>query len=171
MRLVTAELRHRLKQLDYVGLLPQPLCQFLIEETIPAPNLTLVPDLSLADFPYLFRPLTKEALAHWILKGERGVWPAISALKVRCAIEVGLDKGYQVVRRRRPYEGESEGGRQSSIPSIPPLAGFESAHQHQRHHHHHRLRHHGHGHGHRRRSNSAHAGAAIGGGGSGSGNW
>ena len=102
MRLVTAELRHRLKQLDYVGLLPQPLSQFLMDETIPAPNLTLVPDLSLVDLPYLFRPPSKDTLAHWVLKGERGVWPAISALKVRCAIEVGLDKGYQIVRRRRP---------------------------------------------------------------------
>lgn len=104
-RLVTAELRHRLKQLDYVGLLPQSFCQFLIDETIPAPNLTLVPDLSLADdLPYLFHPPSKDALAHWILKGERGVWPAVSALKVRCAIEVGLDKGYQIVRRRRPSD-------------------------------------------------------------------
>lgn len=163
MRLVTAELRHRLKQLDYIGLLPQQLCQFLIEDTIPAPNLTLVPDLSFFDFPFLFRPLTKDVLGHWILKGERGVWPAISALKVRCAIEVGLDKGYQIVRRRKPYED-----RNSSL--IPPIAG-ETRNHHHHHHHHHRPRHHGHGHGHgRRRSNSAHAGAAIGvGGGNGSG--
>lgn len=104
MRLVTAEVCHRLRQLDYVGLLPQTLGRLLIDETIPGPNLTLVPDLSLRDFSNLFQNPTKEGLEYWILKGERGVWPAVSALKVRCAIEVELDKGYQIVRRRRPSD-------------------------------------------------------------------
>ncbi|OJJ38606.1 hypothetical protein ASPWEDRAFT_36294 [Aspergillus wentii DTO 134E9] len=101
MRLATAEIRHRLRQFDYVGLLPQSLARLLIEETIPGSNLTLVPDLSLNDFSKLFQNPSKEGLANWILKGERGVWPAISALKVRGAIEIELDKGYQLVRRRR----------------------------------------------------------------------
>lgn len=100
MRLVTAEIRHRLRQLDYLGLLPQTLGRFLIEETIPGPNLTLVPDLSLEDFAQLLQSPSKEGLANGISKGERGVWPAISALKVRCAIESALDKGYRFVRRR-----------------------------------------------------------------------
>jgi TAG lipase/lysophosphatidylethanolamine acyltransferase len=43
-------------------------------------------------------------VADWTLKGERGVWPAISALKVREAIEIELDRGYQLVRRRRPSD-------------------------------------------------------------------
>ncbi|KAB8199512.1 acyl transferase/acyl hydrolase/lysophospholipase [Aspergillus parasiticus] len=107
MRLVATEIRHRLRQLDYVGLLPQALARLLIEETIPGPNLTLVPDLSLKDFTKLFQNPDKESLAHWILRGERGTWPAISALKVRCVIEIELDKGYQVVRRRRPAENPS----------------------------------------------------------------
>ena len=46
-------------------------------------------------------------LEYWILKGERAVWPNVAAIKVRCAIEVGLEGGYQVVRVRR---GGSEGG-------------------------------------------------------------
>ncbi|BDD55048.1 hypothetical protein MAP00_000602 [Monascus purpureus] len=104
MRLVTAEIRHRLRQLDYLGLLPQKLGRFLIDETIPGPSLTLVPDLSLKDFGRLFQNPTKASLTYWILKGERGVWPAVSALKVRCAIEVELDKAYQIVRRRRPSD-------------------------------------------------------------------
>lgn len=101
MRLVMVEVRHRLRQLDYIGLLPQFLGRVLIDETIPGPNLTLVPDLSLTDFSKVFQAPSKEGLATWILKGERGVWPAVSALKVRCAVEIELDKGYQIVRRRR----------------------------------------------------------------------
>lgn len=104
MRLVTAEIRHRLRQLDYLGLLPQILGRLLIEETIPGPNLTLVPDISLEDFAQLLQGPSKESLANWILKGERGAWPAISALKVRCVIEIALDKGYHIVRRRGPRD-------------------------------------------------------------------
>lgn len=104
MRLATAEMRHRLRQLDYLGFLPHVLSRLLIEETIPGASLTVVPDLSLQDFTQLLQTPSQESLANWILKGERGVWPAISALKVRCAIEIALDKAFQTVRRRGPRE-------------------------------------------------------------------
>ena len=113
MRLVMVEVRHRLRQLDYIGLLPHFLGRILIDEAIPGPNLTLVPDLSLRDFGRIFQEPSKEGLANWILKGERGVWPAVSALKVRCAVEIELDKGYQIVRRRRP----------SDPPPVPNVIG------------------------------------------------
>ncbi|KKK14480.1 putative Patatin-like serine hydrolase [Aspergillus ochraceoroseus] len=106
-RLVALEIGHRLRQLNYMGLLPSPLARLLIEETVPGSNLTLVPDLTVRDFPKLFQNPDQAGLAHWISKGERGVWPAISALKVRCAVEIELDKGYQVVRRRKPAELEA----------------------------------------------------------------
>ncbi|KAJ5160572.1 uncharacterized protein N7482_007576 [Penicillium canariense] len=104
MRLVLVELRHRLRQLDYIGVLPNSLSRLLIDETIPGPNLTLVPDLSFSDLAKLFQQPTRARVADWALKGERGVWPAISALKVREAIEIELDRGYQLVRRRRPSD-------------------------------------------------------------------
>lgn len=104
MRLVLVELRHRLRQLDYLGLLPGSVSRLLIDETIPGPNLTLVPDLSFSDLGRLFQQPTREQVAEWTLKGERGVWPAVSALKVREAIEIELDRGYQIVRRRRPSD-------------------------------------------------------------------
>lgn len=40
----------------------------------------------------------KEELRSWILKGERGTWPAIAAIRVRCTVELALERGYQVVR-------------------------------------------------------------------------
>ncbi|OJI97676.1 hypothetical protein ASPVEDRAFT_37100 [Aspergillus versicolor CBS 583.65] len=117
-RLVALEIGHRLRQLNYIGLLPSPLARLLIEESVPGSHITLVPDLRLRDFPKLFQNPDQASLAHWILKGERGVWPAVSALKVRCAVEIELDKGYQVVRRRRPAAetlGPSQGI--STVPS------------------------------------------------------
>ncbi|CRL19900.1 ARF/SAR superfamily [Penicillium camemberti] len=104
MRLIIVELRHRLRQLDYLGVLPAPLSRLLIDETIPGPNLTLVPDLCFWDLRKLFQSPTKDRVSEWALKGERGVWPAISALKVREAVEIELDRGYQLVRRRRPSD-------------------------------------------------------------------
>ncbi|KAF7720083.1 Uncharacterized protein PECH_008043 [Penicillium ucsense] len=103
-RLALAELRHRLRQLDYLGFLPGSCSRLLIGETIPGPNLTLIPDLSVRDFLKIFQQPTRARVSEWTLKGERGVWPAISALKVREAIEIELDRGYQLVRRRRPSD-------------------------------------------------------------------
>ncbi|KAL9117239.1 MAG: hypothetical protein Q9187_006229, partial [Circinaria calcarea] len=106
LRLVTLEIHHRLNQLDSFGLLPATARRLLIDETIPGAGLTLVPDLSPSDFLKLLEIPTKESLDYWILRGERSVWPAIGALKVRCAVEVELDRGYQLVRRRKPLDGD-----------------------------------------------------------------
>lgn len=95
------EVRHRLKQLDYFGFLPLNLRRLLMDESIPGPSVTLVPDLAASDLLKLFQAPSKARLDYWILQGERGVWPAISALRVRCAIEIELDRCYQMVRQRR----------------------------------------------------------------------
>ncbi|PYH40613.1 triacylglycerol lipase family protein [Aspergillus saccharolyticus JOP 1030-1] len=120
-RLVMGEIRHRFRQLDYLGLLPTALARIVLEESIPGPSITLVPDLTLRDFTKIFENPSKESLAHWSRKGERGVWPAVSALKVRCVIEIELDKGYQVVRRRRP--ADMLGGSGSLVYSGGGVAG------------------------------------------------
>ena len=104
LRLTTLEVHHRLSQLDSLGLLPTSIRRLLLDETIPGPSLTLVPDLAPSDFLKLLETLTKESLDYWILHGERSVWPAVSALRVRCAVEVELDRCYQLVRRRKPMD-------------------------------------------------------------------
>jgi TAG lipase/lysophosphatidylethanolamine acyltransferase len=119
LRLVALEIQHRLHQLDELGLLSPSIRRFLLDESIPGPSLTLVPELTPSDFFKLFENPTKEALGYWILKGERSVWPAVTALKIRCAIEVELDRGYQLVRRRKPFDpvpasGSGDGGLRKS---------------------------------------------------------
>ncbi|KAL8793515.1 MAG: hypothetical protein Q9195_003888 [Heterodermia aff. obscurata] len=109
LRLVTLEVHHRLSQLDSLGLLPGTVRRLLIDENVPGASLTLVPDLSPSDFLRLLETPTKESLDYWILAGERSVWPAVGALKVRCAIEVELDRGYQLVRRRKPMDAWESG--------------------------------------------------------------
>ncbi|MCJ1435037.1 hypothetical protein MMC27_004407 [Xylographa pallens] len=105
-RLLMLEVHHRLRQADECGLLPSPLRRLLLDETIPGAGLTLVPEIGVRDFWKLLDNPTRESLEYWILRGERSVWPAVGALKVRCAVEVELDRGYQLVRRRKPLDGD-----------------------------------------------------------------
>lgn len=99
LRLVGLELRHRLRQLDTFGFLPTSIRRFLIDERVPGHNMLLVPELSASDFGRLLETPTRDTLKYWIMKGERSVWPAVTALQVRCGIETELDRSYQVVRR------------------------------------------------------------------------
>jgi TAG lipase/lysophosphatidylethanolamine acyltransferase len=103
------EVQHRLLQLDSLGLLSPAIRRFLLDENIPGASLTLVPELTTKDFLRLLENPTKESVDYWIRRGERSVWPAVGALKVRCVIEVELDRGYQVVRRRKPFDLEPSG--------------------------------------------------------------
>ncbi|KAK4153072.1 acyl transferase/acyl hydrolase/lysophospholipase [Chaetomidium leptoderma] len=98
-RMIGLETRHRLRQLDRLRLLPPSIRRFLVDEHLPGPSMTLVPQISLRDFVRLVETPTKETLEYWILRGERSVWPAVAALRVRCAIEMELDRAYQSVRR------------------------------------------------------------------------
>jgi len=110
LKLVVLEVQHRLHQLDELGYLSPSIRRFLLDEIVPGASLTLVPELTPGDFVKLLENPTKEAIDYWILKGERSVWPAVTALKIRCAIEVELDRGYQLVRRRKPFESLRSGG-------------------------------------------------------------
>lgn len=109
LRLATMEIQHRLVQLDQLNLLPASARRFLLDENIPGTSVTLVPEVNFADLLRLLESPTAESVNAWILRGERSVWPAVGALKVRCAIEVELDRGYQVVRRRKPFDPATPG--------------------------------------------------------------
>ncbi|KAH7114447.1 acyl transferase/acyl hydrolase/lysophospholipase [Dendryphion nanum] len=117
LRLIVMEIQHRLHQLDEVGMLSPSIRRFLLDENIPGASLTMVPELTPGDFFKLLENPTKDMLDYWILRGERSVWPAVGALKVRCAIEVELDRGYQMVRRRKPFDPVTGGLRKSGSNS------------------------------------------------------
>lgn len=104
MRLLVLEVQHRLWQIDTLGLLPPGLRRLLLDETVPGASWTVVPRVSLSDFARLLRNPTRAEVDHWIHRGERSVWPAVCALKVRYAVEAELDQAYQVVRRRKPFD-------------------------------------------------------------------
>ena len=109
LRLATQEIHHRLNQLDALGLLPVTARRLLIDETVPGASLTLVPYLRPTDLWRLLDAPSRENLEYWILQGERSVWPNVCSLRIRCAVEVELDRCYQLVRRRKPLDAMGGG--------------------------------------------------------------
>ncbi|TFB05152.1 hypothetical protein CCMA1212_002693 [Trichoderma ghanense] len=99
VRMVGLEIRHRLRQLDSLRLVPASIRRFLVDEQVPAASMTLVPEVTAGDFIRLLETPTRDTLNYWILRGERSVWPAVAALRIRCAVENELDRSYQVVRK------------------------------------------------------------------------
>jgi TAG lipase / lysophosphatidylethanolamine acyltransferase len=128
VRLVMLEIQHRLSQLDTLGLLSASVRRFLLDESIPGASLVIIPELTPSDFIRLLENPTKDSVKHWIQRGERSVWPIISALKIRCAIEVELDRGYQLVRRRKPFDAATPAhvGRKDSSGSLRKRARASS---------------------------------------------
>ena len=58
-----------------------------------------MPEVTAGDFVRLLETPTRETLEYWIFRGERSVWPAVAALRIRCAVETELDRAYQQARR------------------------------------------------------------------------
>lgn len=104
LKLGVLEMRYRLRQLDRLGVMPLPVRRFLVDEDVPGDSLTLVPSIELKEFVGLLGRPTAEAINDWILKGERSVWPSMTALEVRLAIEMKLDMAYERVRKEYSRE-------------------------------------------------------------------
>ncbi|KAI1434507.1 acyl transferase/acyl hydrolase/lysophospholipase [Xylaria sp. CBS 124048] len=119
-RIVGLEVRHRMRQLDMLGLLPTNIRRFLVDEGVPGPSVVLVPTVTASDFIRLLETPTRETLDYWILRGERSLWPAVSALKVRCMVEFEIERAYQRARRLKA------GGlrRKMSIPIPRPASAM-----------------------------------------------
>jgi len=98
-RLIIWELQHRFSQLETMGLLPLRAKRLLLDETVPGAHMTVVPEMRISDWARLLRNPTEREIDHWIMRGERSVWPHMTALIMRLRVEITLDRGYQLVRR------------------------------------------------------------------------
>ncbi|KAG0333157.1 hypothetical protein BG004_000956, partial [Podila humilis] len=113
-RVILAEIKHRLGQLNQIGILPHFVVQ-LVEEKVSG-NVTIVPEVQLEDFKTIISNPTHESIQYWILKGEQSTWPFLSMLKYRLMIELALDRILLQLRA------------EASASAIQ--AGIESAHRH-----------------------------------------
>ncbi|KAF3196314.1 hypothetical protein TWF679_005364 [Orbilia oligospora] len=99
------EIRHRLQQIDTLGLLPTGIRKFLIDEVVPGSTLTVVPDLGWMDFEMLVENPNYERVGYWVMKGEKSVWPVCGEVEVRCGVEFCLERLWEEVRSRQPGVG------------------------------------------------------------------
>ncbi|KAK6530509.1 hypothetical protein TWF694_003857 [Orbilia ellipsospora] len=101
-KLLGLEIRHRLQQIDTLGLLPTGIRKFLIDEVVPGSTITVVPDLGWSDFEMLMENPNVERVGYWVTKGERSVWPVVGEVEVRCGVEYCLERLWEEVRSRQP---------------------------------------------------------------------
>ena len=111
--------RHRLDQMLGLGWLPLALRRLLLDEQIPGgPNLLLVPPVPFRDYVRLLDSPSPQTLQYWITKGERAVWPAVAALKIRCSVELALE---QACRDLSGTSSTLSAGLPSEpLPLVPP---------------------------------------------------
>ncbi|WPK27674.1 hypothetical protein PUMCH_005071 [Australozyma saopauloensis] len=106
------EIQHRLDVMNKLGILPDVIQRFFIDEkpssvqlTSSLREITIVPELRylLKDFGRVFDVhKTLENIPYWVLVGERSVWPLFPILWSRCAIEFALDDLYNVHKKISP---------------------------------------------------------------------
>ncbi|CAK7215043.1 triacylglycerol lipase [Sporothrix bragantina] len=123
--------RHRLDQMVRLGWLPLALRRLLLDEQIPGGHLVLVPTVPLVDYIRLLDSPSPETLHYWIQKGEKAVWPAVAALKIRCSVELALEQACKdlaatptsLPRRKSLTRGDSRSvsnsRRRSNVPWVP----------------------------------------------------
>jgi TAG lipase/lysophosphatidylethanolamine acyltransferase len=101
------ELKRRMHQIDMAVGLPRGLRRFLIDEKVPFKSITMVPEIRVDDFLRLLHNPTKEEIDYWILLGEKSVWPCVAELKVRCDIELALERCERELKGRRHHRSPS----------------------------------------------------------------
>lgn len=109
---VGMEIQHRLDMMNKLGILPDIVQRFFIDEkpssvqlTSSLREITIVPELRylLRDFGRVFEiHKTMENIPYWVLVGERSVWSLFPIVWSRCSIEFALDDLYNVHRKISP---------------------------------------------------------------------
>lgn len=107
--ILAIETQHRLEVMNKLGLLPDLIKRFCIDEkpssiqtSVNSREVVIVPELRylVRDFGRLLDVhKTMENIPYWVLVGERSVWPLLPMLWVSCAIEIVLDELYNSHRK------------------------------------------------------------------------
>ena len=103
-RLVGRMAQHRLRQITYLFNVPRSIRRLMVDENLPGPSITIKPDTDIEDIFDIFENPTRQTIDKWVKIGQKSVWPYVSALQVRCDIELALERHYQFVRRHPPRE-------------------------------------------------------------------
>ena len=112
--LAKGEALYRMHTLAELGIFPNLLTKTVsVLSQKYSGDITILPEISYADFPHMLSNPSKEFVQQAMLSGERATWPKISIIKNHCAIELALDDAVQKLRARvvfSPSEVESRLG-------------------------------------------------------------
>ncbi|EEB07401.1 triacylglycerol lipase [Schizosaccharomyces japonicus yFS275] len=92
LRVLSLSLAFRMRQLDLLGFVPSKLRRFVLKDAVLSPHIILTPNFSFSDIVHTFTEPSPDHINYWILVGERTAWQAITLLRVRCKIELAIEK-------------------------------------------------------------------------------
>ncbi|KAI9673555.1 MAG: hypothetical protein M1829_004062 [Trizodia sp. TS-e1964] len=110
------EALHRLHVLAEIGILPNAVtkARSVLSQKYSG-DITIFPEISLADFPRMLKNPTTEFMLQATLCGEKATWPKMSRIQNHCAIELALDDAVQKLRGRVVFSPSQVDLRQTNI--------------------------------------------------------
>jgi TAG lipase/steryl ester hydrolase/phospholipase A2/LPA acyltransferase len=99
--LAKGEALHRLHVLAEMGIFPNLVtkCQSILSQKYSG-DITILPEISYADFPRMLKNPNSEFMERTCLAGERATWPRLSRIMNHCAVELELDSAVQALRAK-----------------------------------------------------------------------
>ena len=102
--LAKGEALHRLHVMVEMGIFPNALTKAVsVLSQKYSGDITILPEISYADFPHILSNPSPEFMAQATLSGERATWPKLSRVRNHCAIELALDEAVQNLRTRAVF--------------------------------------------------------------------
>lgn len=99
--LAKGEALHRMHTMAELGVFPNTLSKAVsVLSQKYSGDITILPEISYADFPHMLSNPTTEFMLQAQLSGERATWPKLSRIKNHCAIELALDDAVHKLRAR-----------------------------------------------------------------------
>eukprot|EP00164_Ancoracysta_twista_P002830 GFYU01003765.1.p1 GENE.GFYU01003765.1~~GFYU01003765.1.p1 ORF type:complete len:607 (+),score=129.45 GFYU01003765.1:224-2044(+) len=108
-RLVVGELKHRLFQIEELGILPDPLTSIfsLVNQKYQG-DITIVPASNIKDYLGLVSNPTNEMIQHGTREGERNTWPLIPRIFNQLHIELTLEKCVRTLKSSISWATDEE---------------------------------------------------------------
>ncbi|KAH0610480.1 uncharacterized protein H6S33_012007 [Morchella sextelata] len=101
VKLAVGEVLHRMNMLAEMGIFKTSLtkARSVLSQKYSG-DITILPEVSYADFPKMLKNPTTEFMFQATLRGERATWPKLSRIRNHCAIELALDTAIHKIRTR-----------------------------------------------------------------------
>ncbi|KAF2857162.1 patatin-domain-containing protein [Piedraia hortae CBS 480.64] len=118
--LARAEALHRMHMLSEMGIFPTTMtkmCSVLGQRY--AGDITILPEISYAQFPTILANPTPESIALALANGERATWPELSRVRNHLAIELSLDAAVHTLLHRLAFSPSQVHLRQTVINTGP----------------------------------------------------